>query len=192
MQPPETSHPSVELGTALYGRRSVREYTSEPMTEEMIRGLIDAAVHAPSASNRQPWCFTVVRDRALLNRLSDATKAYLLAGPDGERYRERFADPTYDILHHAPALILIAAVAPGPWAVEDCALAAENLMLAAFGHGLGTCWIGYAQRYLGTDAGKRLLGLPPDCLPVAPLIVGHPAHLPAPTERTAPEVRWIG
>jgi len=102
--------------------------------------------------------------------------------------RTRSRGPFY----HAPVLILISGAAPGPWVVENCALAAENLMLAAYARRLGTCWIGYAQQYLTTEAGKRLLGLPSGCLPVAPLIVGHPTTFPPPTQRREPEIRWVG
>ena len=187
----------MDLDTALASRRSVRDYTAEPIDEATIRDLIGAAVLAPSATNAQPWSFTVVRDRALLDRLSAETKAYLLAGalPDGpgvERRRERLADPDYQIFHHAPVLILIAGVASDRWVVEDCALAAENLMLAAAALGLGTCWIGYAQRYLETPAGRALVGLPEEVVAVAPVIVGHPNAVPGPTDRREPGIRWLG
>ena len=76
-------------------------------------------------------------------------------------------------------LIVISAVAESPWAVEDCSLAAENLMLAASAAGLGTCWIGFAQAWLGTPEGKAALKLSETCVPVAPIIVGHPKS-PAP------------
>ena len=187
-----TRHATLDLDAAIAGRRSVRDYTAEPVPEETILELIGAAVHAPSASNGQPWFFTVVRDRALLDRLSDEVKAYLLATPGHERWRRSLEDPAYQVFHHAPALILVAATSTGGWAVEDCALAAENLMLAAWARGLGTCWIGFAQRYLETADGKRLLALPPDCVPVAPLVVGHPRTVPVPTDRREPEIRWIG
>ncbi len=90
----------MDLETALSSRRSVRDYTDEPVDEATIRQLIAAAVLAPSATNLQPWTFTVVRDRELLDRLSDATKAFLLGGgfPDGpgaEQRRARLADPEY-------------------------------------------------------------------------------------------------
>jgi nitroreductase len=187
----------MDLDTALASRRSVRDYTAEPVDEATIRNLISAAVLAPSATNAQPWTFLVVRDRALLDRLSAETKAYLLAGalPDGpgvERRRVRLADPDYQIFHHAPILILISGNASDRWVVEDCALAAENLMLAAAGLGLGTCWIGYAQRYLETAAGRALASLPEEILPVAPIIVGHPNAVPGPTDRREPEIRWLG
>jgi nitroreductase len=71
-------------------------------------------------------------------------------------------------------------------------LAAENLMLAAFADGLGTCWIGYAQGYLNTTEGKDALGLPAAWVPVAPIIVGHPKEVPAAVARKEPEVRWVG
>ena len=102
------------------------------------------------------------------------------------------ADPANHLLHHAPALILISAVESSTWAAEDCALAAQNLMLAGWSLGLGCCWIGNVQFYLNTPEGKRLLGLPEGCVPVAPIIVGYPASQPVPVPRNEPVVSWIG
>jgi nitroreductase len=87
---------------------------------------------------------------------------------------------------------VISSVAESPWAVEDCALAAQNLMLAARAAGLGTCWIGFAEAWLGTPEGKAVLELPATSLPVAPIIVGHPKSAPPPVPRREPEIRWIG
>jgi nitroreductase len=186
----------MDLDDAIAGRRSTREYTSEPVDERTVRRLIDAAVHAPSATNGQPWTFTVVRDPGLLDRVSTAAKAHMLTtlggSPQADRHRASLSDPAFHIFYHAPALILISGVRQRPWVVEDCALAAENLMLAAHAAGLGSCWIGYAQGYLNTPEGKDALGLPATCVPIAPLIVGHPSVVPAPVARREPEVRWIG
>jgi len=87
--------------------------------------------------------------------------------------------------------ILISAEAHGPWIVEDCALAAENLMLAACAAGLGTCWIGFTQSFLNTPEGKKALDLPTGWVPVAPVIVGHPKNVPPPVRRKEPKVRWV-
>jgi nitroreductase len=65
-------------------------------------------------------------------------------------------------------------------------------MLAARAAGLGTCWIGFAQTWLGTPAGKAALKLPAAYAPVAPIIVGHPKSAPPPIPRKEPEIRWIG
>jgi len=186
----------MELNEAITGRRAVREYTDETVDEHTIRRLINAAVQAPSAVNGQPWIFTVLRDQALLDRISRDAKSHMLAtmpaGPHADHFRSMLSDAKFHIFYHAPALILISAFAPGPWILEDCALAAENLMLTAFAAGLGTCWIGFAQGYLNTSEGKKALGLTAACVPVAPIIVGHPKVAPPPVPRKEPQIDWIG
>ena len=186
----------MDLNDAITGRRALREYTDEAVDERTIRRLIDAAVHAPSAVNQQPWTFTVVRDQGMLDRISRDAKSHMLAtmpaSSHSDHFRSRLNDPNFHIFYHAPVLILISAIAEGPWIVEDCALAAENLMLAAYAAGLGTCWIGFAQSFLNTSDGKNVLGLPTAWVSVAPIIVGHPKAAPLPVPRKEPEVRSIG
>ena len=138
----------MDLKEAIYTRRAVREFTAEPVEDKTIRELIDAAIQAPSAVNQQAWSFSVVRDKTLLERISREAKAYMLktlpAGPMSHRFQQLLSDPDFDIFYHAPVLIVISSTADNPWAIEDCSLAAENLMLAAAGGtGLGTCWIGF-------------------------------------------------
>jgi nitroreductase len=186
----------MELNAAISGRRSVREFTSQPVASETIRTLIDAAVHAPNAVNQQPWTFTVVRDQTALARISDDAKRHMLTTVPPSRhsdyFRSRLGDPNFHIFYHAPVLIIISAIEQGPWIVEDCALAAENLMLAAHAAGLGTCWIGFAQSFLNTPAGKKALDLPAGWVSVAPIIVGHPKGTTAAVPRKEPAVRWVG
>jgi nitroreductase len=187
---------AMELNDAISGRRAVREYTDAAIDDHTIRRMIDAAVQAPSAVNGQPWTFTVVRDQRLLDRISRDAKAHMLAtmpaGPHADRFHSMLSEPTFQIFYHAPALILISAIAQGPWILEDCSLAAENLMLAAFAAGLGTCWIGFAQSFLNTPDGKAALNLPAACVPVAPIILGHPKVVPPPVPRNEPQIHWIG
>jgi nitroreductase len=186
----------MEINTAIFSRRSVREYTSRPIDVKTIRALIDAAVHAPNAVNQQPWTFTVVRDQAVLGRISTSAKAHMLAtlppSQHLEHFRSRLTNPDFHIFYHAPLLILISAMEQGPWIVEDCALAAENLMLAAYAAGLGTCWIGFAQSFLNTPDGKKELALPAAWVAVAPIIVGHPMGATSGVPRKEPTVKWVG
>jgi nitroreductase len=186
----------MDVKEAIYTRRAVRDFTTEPVNDGTLRELIDAAVQAPSAVNQQPWSFCVVRDTAALARISRETKAYMVrtssVGFASHHFDQVLNEPSFDILYHAPALIVISSVAESPWAVEDCALAAQNLMLAARAAGLGTCWIGFAEAWLGTPEGKAVLELPATSLPVAPIIVGHPKSAPPPVPRREPEIRWIG
>jgi nitroreductase len=186
---------AMDIEEAISARRSVREYTDEAVDWITIRRLIDAAVQAPNAVNQQPWTFAVVCDQGLLDRISRAAKAHMLtnmpAGSRSDHFRVLLSDPNFQIFYHAPAMILISASAPGPWIVEDCALAAENLMLTAYARGLGSCWIGFAQGFLNTAEGKAMLSLPATWVPIAPIIVGHPKAAPPPVLRREPEIRWI-
>jgi nitroreductase len=186
----------MDVKQAIYGRRAVRDFTAAPVDEAMLRELIDAAVQAPSAVNQQPWSFTVVRDKALLARISREAKAHMLkmtpAALLSHHFEEILNDGSFNIFYDAPALIVIASLADSAWAVEDCALAAQNLMLAATASGLGTCWIGFAQGWLATPEGKAALGLAESYRPVAPIIVGHPNTVPPPVARNTPRIRWLG
>lgn len=190
----------MEIETALWQRRSLRDYDGRPVDLSILHHLIDAAIQAPSAINEQPWTFTVVRDAVLLDRLSRDAKAHVLlslssegsAGSPSDHFHQILSDPAFHIFYHAPVLIVISAQASGSWVTEDCAMAAQNLMLAACGSGLGSCWIGFAQRYLNTPEGKQALGIPETWVPVAPIIVGYPRTPPAPVPRKPPTIRWVG
>jgi nitroreductase len=186
----------MDFREAIYSRRSVREFTTEPVDQPTLQQIIDAAIQAPSAMNQQPWRFAVLRDQALLDHISRESKAFLLRttppGPALDHLREMVGPPEFDLFYHAPALIVIAAASESPWATEDCALAAQNLMLAARAAGLGSCWIGLAQGWLATAEGKTAIGLPASHVPIAPIVVGHPKAWPPPVPRKEAEIHWIG
>jgi nitroreductase len=184
----------MDLSEAIRGRRATRAFTSHPVSDAVLQKLIDSAIQAPSAVNLQPWHFTVVRNAPLLDRISASSKAHMLAeikdGRGSQGFQEHLKDPKFHIFYHAPALVVISAQS-ADWGTEDVAMAAENFMLAAFGDGLGTCWIGFAQRWLATAEGKRSIDVAPDCIPVAPIIVGYPDGIPPAVPRNPPIIRWI-
>ena len=128
----------MELMDAIFKRRSVRDYRTDPLPKETITRLIEAAIHAPSAINQQPWSFSVVRDPRLLDRISHDAKAHMLnvrpAALPAHLY-ESLARPDFHVFYHAPVLIVIAAIERGPWIAEDCALAAENSHARRSRHG---------------------------------------------------------
>jgi nitroreductase len=183
----------MDLIEAINSRRSVRKYTDAPVSKEAVEKLIDAAVHAPTAMNTQPWTFGVIQGSEKMLELSSKAKKYLLGilhmFPMMEGYRETLENPEFDIFYGAPTLVVIyARPQKSPAPQIDCAMAAENLMLAARGMGLATCWIGFAGFYLNNPDAKRELGVPADYDAVAPIIVGYPDGDAPPPEKKATEI----
>jgi len=142
---------------AIMQRRSVRKYEAKPVAEKDLETILEAGRQAPSAANRQPWHFIVVRDEDQKRRLAQAC-----------------SDQTW----MADAGAIIAGVGKPSvsekWFPVDVAIAMENMILAATALGYGTCWIG------AFDQGqvKEVVGLPEDLQVVALTPVGVPADRP--------------
>ena len=188
---------TAEIGEAIFYRRAIRHYTDQPVDPATISELLRAAVQAPSALNQQPWAFGVFHGHQRLREYSERAKQHLVATfpPTFELHlrSELYENPDYDIFHNADTLIVIYAARGRLNPNEDCCLAAENLMLAAYGMGLGTCPIGFAGSWLNLLETKRELGVPEHYSAVFPLVVGYPAEKPARGPRNEPEIvgwRW--
>ena len=143
----------------ILARRSVRRYVSEPVTEGQTGCLLEAAMAAPSANNSKPWHFVVVRERAKLDLLADI-------------------HPYAKMLRQA-TLCIVPCGAPsldkGYW-VQDLSASTENILLAAVGLGLGTCWCGVHPREQRVKAVRQALGIPGNIVPFCLIAVGHPAE----------------
>jgi nitroreductase len=148
-----------EFVETIFSRRSIRKYTKEPVSEGDIKTLLEAAMAAPSSSNRKPWHFVVVTEREVLDRLADA-----------HSYGK--------MLHDAPLCVSVCGdtkVSERIW-VQDCSAATENLLLAATALGLGAVWLGvYPSEDRVRDV-RRLLGIPECVVPLNLISIGHPAE----------------
>ncbi len=143
----------------IFGRRSIRKYTQEPVSAADVQSLLEAAMAAPSASNRQPWHFVVVTERATLDRLAES-------------------HPYAKMLFEAPLCIAVCgdtSIAPQFW-VQDCSAATENLLLAATALGLGGVWLGVFPSEERVASVRELLSIPEPVLPLNLIAIGHPAE----------------
>jgi nitroreductase len=184
----------MSIMDAIHNRRSVRSYLPQRLEPATIRALLETAVWAPTAVHEEPWQFVIVQDRAVLQRLSDRAKKIFLAEAEGSlpeqarHLRDMLADPDFNIFYNAGTLIVICARPKSAFVTADCWLAAENLMLAAYGMELGSCVIGFAVPALNTPEIKAGLGIPAECSAVAPIILGVPSGEAPRTTRKEPEI----
>ena len=187
-------NPAETVYQIMRQRRSVRRYTDRPVNRALIERLLEAAMWAPSAHNRQPWRFAVIQDQDHQERLAGAMNAALRAdlaadGLSPERI-EAEASRRRDRLTRAPALILLCMTMadmddyPDPkrrqaeWtmATQSLALAGQNLLLAAHAEGLGACWL--CAPLFCPDVVRDSLGLPEHWQPQAFISLGWPAESP--------------
>lgn len=182
----------MDLTEAIFQRRAVRQFTDRSLRPELVEELLEAAVQAPSALNQQPWAFGVFHGKKRLQHYSDEAKTHLVATLqpcwDVPLRCEVYEDPEYDVFHGAQTLIVIYAKPGAANAAEDCCLAAQNLLLAAHGLGLGACPIGHLRSWLNLPETKRLMDVPENFAAVFPLVVGYPAGTTEAVTRNAPEI----
>ena len=164
---------------AIKSRRAIRSYEDKPVPESAIETMLEAATYAPSAINIQPWKFTIVTSKAEMKRLSDIAKPALLrtlpdAGNEAlSALKKSLSDPKYNIFYDAPLLIFVSG-AQSRFGVYDCSMAAQNMMLAAYSLGIGSCWIGTAVALANEPKIKAELGVPEDYEVHAAIIFGYP------------------
>lgn len=191
--------PPNEIFKNIYERRSIRNYRPDAVPDDAIKEIIRAGIFAPSAMNVQPWKFVVIRNREMIKRLSDKAKELWIEqsknmqSPDLQRLADLVSVPTYNLFYNAPLLIMIFADPRGFMPQVDCAMAAENMMLAARSLGLGSCWIGLAQPLERVSSIMKELGVPEKHRLVGSLIFGFPAGevQEAPIRSRDVILRWI-
>jgi nitroreductase len=158
----------METITTILTRRSVREYTSRAVPDELASELLEAAMQAPSAGNQQPWHFIVIKDRHQLDMMADAL-------------------PFGKMLHNAPICIVVCVDLKlekfRDFWVQDCSNATLNLLLAAHDRGLGAVWVGVYPVEDRVEGLRHILGLPETVIPMSVIPLGYPSSPLAPAEK---------
>ena len=162
-------------------RRSIRRYTQDPVPEEALRDILQAAQWAPSWANAQCWEIVVVNDPEIKEKLQGILSPKNPAGP---------------AMVNAPIVLAVcgrqkksgfykdaATTKFGDWMLHDLGLATQNMLLAAASHQLGTVVAGAFDH----DRAGEILNLPEDVEVVTLIPLGYPDHKPGPPQRRAVE-----
>ena len=141
----------------IFNRRSIRRYEDKEIPQDVLDKIVEAGSQSPSAANRQPYHFVIVTDSEIKQELSGRFSRFLKNAP----------------------VILVGCANPkalltGKWATIDVTIALENMVLAAWSLGIGSCWIGSFNE----QKVKELLKIPEDWKVVALITFGYPAETP--------------
>ena len=155
------------------GRRSIRKFTNEKVSEQDIKEILEAAMSAPSAANRQTWAFVVITKRKILDKFP------------------QFHNYTQMILQSPVAIVVCGDmekdspsgdIPRGYW-VQDCSAATQNILLAVHAKGLGAVWCGVYPNEEMVKNVRELLNLPDHIIPLNVIPIGHPAEEKPPADR---------
>ncbi len=155
----------MDVFEAIKSRRSIRAYKDEPVPEEALSQVLEAARVAPTASNRQEYKFIVVKDEATRKALVPACNNQGFVGEAG---------------------VVIVGCTTNPsrkYAKVDVAIALDHMTLTAHALGLGTCWIGAFSE----EEVKKVLGIPEDVSVICLLPLGIPSKPGVPRSRKTKE-----
>jgi len=140
-------------------RRSVRKFREDQIKDDELHEIIESGLSAPSGHNDQSWYFTVVRNRDILNDISEGSKSEMrksaidwIAG-SGRNENLR-------IFYNAPLAIIVSARKDAVSPLVDACAAIENMMIAAESLNIGSCWIGFSKFYFNNPESYKKLGIP--------------------------------
>ncbi len=163
-----------EVLRAIRNRRSVRRYKDVQISREELDSILEAAVYAPTAHNDQPWHFTVVQNREIIELMNQKAKEEM-AKSDVDWIRNWGLNPNYDVAYHAPTLIVVSGRKDGmAWSV-DCAAAIQNMLIAAESLDIGSVWLGLMNYYLRQEAAIKSLEIPEGYQPFYAVAFGYKA-----------------
>ena len=142
----------------IFARRSIREYTDQPVSEADITSLLEAGMAAPSGMNRRPWHLVVVTDRQTIGAIAAA--------------------PPYSRTLGGAALVIVVCGDPSisGWWLQDCTLATENILIAVAGLGLGAVFLGCHGKAEREQPIRQVLSIPEEIGLASVLCIGHPAE----------------
>lgn len=160
----------MEIQKAIYGRRSIRHYKNKPFSDDILTEILQSAIEAPSAGNVQARKYYVVTNQEIKKKLAKASlnQNFIFEAPVAivvcvdDRIKKRYGSRGTEL-----------------YAILDCAASIQNMMLTAYAHDLGTCWVGAFDE----EAVGKIMNLPENLRVVSILPIGYPDESPERPDR---------
>ena len=180
----------------LLERRSIRAYENKPVSREDLETIVKCGQYAATGMGMQPWHFTVITDRKVLDQISAANAVAVLDDPNApETLKESARSGNFDSFRGAPVAILVSGENDRDLTIADCANATENMAIAAKALGLGSCYLAsFKICMMGPNGGemKKVAGIPEGYIPYFAISIGYAAEAPEAAPRKENTVTYIG
>lgn len=178
--------PMNETLQIIRSRRSCRAFKSDPVPESDLRLILDAGIWAPTGMNRQDRHFTVIRNKAVFERMDNLARMYTPEPVRSRLVERNNGSPDISIHYFAPALIIISG------GETSCAIAAENICIAAQSLGIGSCILGLISVLFENDiqlAGDLMI--PKEMPPRLGVALGYSSRQMPESERDTSRVTFL-
>lgn len=171
-----------EVINNIKSRRSIREYLQEQIKDEELDLILESAIYAPTGGNDQPWHFTVVQNRKLIDLMNVESKKKMANMPV-EWIAKMGKAEHLNIFYNAPTVIVVSGKEDATSPLPDCCAAIQNMLLAAECMDIGSCWIGLARFFFENAENVEKLDIPKGYKPFYAVSLGYKA----PNNNKAPE-----
>ena len=188
-----------DIFEVIKNRRSVRAYKDEQIEDEQIEQILEAAIMAPTARGEAPWHFTVVQNKETLADINDSVLKIL--SNSGDEFLEAIAESGVNVMHNAPTVVFVSAKSDATNMQADCSAAIENMLLAAEGLDIGSCWLGLVAIYFSVEENLKKLHIPEENLkklhipegytPLYGVALGYKLEPNEPNPRKDIFVNWV-
>ena len=178
---------------AIMDRRSIRSYKPEQVEQSKLDTIIQCAINAPSALNKQSWEVRVVQNADLLKNIN-ARFVENAKGKSLQGSAAKSQEPGFSVFHGAPTLIIVARDKSNPYSAVDCGLLAQNILISAESMNIGTCVIGNMANILNDPDAKHFLkeiNLPDSHEVAFGIAIGYKNELPEAKPRDTSKVQYI-
>lgn len=170
-------------------RRSIRVYKEEQIKPEQLDTILNCGINAPSARNMQPWAIRVIQSKQILSKLNVDCIQFMK-----KENSDITNNPNFNVLFHAPTLILIAGDTTNPYAQNDCGMLTQNMLLAAESMNIGSCVLGGIIQYLNSSNAndfRSKLQLPENYELFIGVVLGYKNENPEAKPRDKSKIKFI-
>lgn len=184
-----------EVLKAIKERRTTRKFKEDQIKEEDLQSIIEAGLYAPSGENHQPWHFTVIQDKNIIDEMDFEAKETFKQS-DNELMRKAGFNEKYKPAYDAPTIIIVSGLNDNYFTEVDCAAATQNMLLAAHSLGIASCWCAAVSMAFAGNKKEEFtsrLNIPDNYTPFYAVLLGYsdntPTRAPERKENTVNFVR---